>query len=872
MRYILKSMNKINLKDTTFLIPVRIDHQDRLDNLDLVLDYLNYHLDTNIIVYEESEKPMAESIINDRAYYFYMYSSSKHFHRTKVINEMINISDTPVVVTYDSDVVLRPEQYEWSQKEILENRFDVVYPYCGWFCSIPRHLIDSVKRSMNLNCIDYTKFNSRGHSDSLGAAIFFNKDVYINGGMENENFINYGWEDDERYNRFKILGYRICRYPKDNIIHFYHYRGNNSLLNHEFSDRNKKEVEKIKRMNKSELEKYISTWEWVKDKNESTTGKVDLKDVTFIIPFTIDHKDRENNLNLLIDYLNYHFFTNIIIGEFDCSPKFLSSVKGRCEYRFIKKDVDFFHKTKILNILIKESVTDIVISNDSDILIKPEDYILAINEIRENRFKFAIPYSGELADVPKKYHSFIEKNKKLSCDSFLNYISKLRAPGGCFILSKKEFIKCGMENQYFRSYGPEDVERNYRVSKFGYNIFKSSGFAIHLQHNRGIDSGSSNKYYLTNVHEYDKIKSYDLDRLKHYIMTWPWIGGDGPEEPKMVYNIEGVESRSENIKKKYGVKRVGIRQKPLVSITKTVPKSKRLVSMAERRRLQYKEIRERKNNIVKNVDKFDLKSINSLHSNNVDKFDLKSINSLHSNNVFYKNTILMASNIRCSNTTVNRIKELISCSNMDLIDRIIVFNLGLDTYCINMIKNVHLKVEVLELPDLDRTFYDGYLNYDNGSWKPYILFESRKISKNVLWISNNVKILKDVSCVFDIINNTGIFVVMLENYKNKNFISNDCLILMNCTTEELNGSQIYGSVIGYNTKSRFLNIFEETFRYSKIKKCISGNNNNHRGDQTIYSILSIRNNVNYQSYIVYGEWRESKLDGSQVFFHTGETL
>ena len=46
----------INLKDTTFIIPLRIDHKDRLINANITLNYLTKHFDTNIILLEDGEK------------------------------------------------------------------------------------------------------------------------------------------------------------------------------------------------------------------------------------------------------------------------------------------------------------------------------------------------------------------------------------------------------------------------------------------------------------------------------------------------------------------------------------------------------------------------------------------------------------------------------------------------------------------------------------------------------------------------------------------------------------------------------------------------------------------------------------------------
>ena len=45
----------------------------------------------------------------------------------------------------------------------------------------------------------------------------------------------------------------------------------------------------------------------------NTTSKTDLTDVSFLIALKIDSKDRINNLDITIEYLQHHFDTEIII-------------------------------------------------------------------------------------------------------------------------------------------------------------------------------------------------------------------------------------------------------------------------------------------------------------------------------------------------------------------------------------------------------------------------------------------------------------------------------------------------------------------------------------------------------------------------------
>ena len=61
----------------------------------------------------------------------------------------------------------------------------------------------------------------------FGHVQFFDRDSYIKGGMENENFRGSSPEDKERFYRFKKLGYDVCRLD-DYVYHLEHSRGRNS--------------------------------------------------------------------------------------------------------------------------------------------------------------------------------------------------------------------------------------------------------------------------------------------------------------------------------------------------------------------------------------------------------------------------------------------------------------------------------------------------------------------------------------------------------------------------------------------------------------------------------------------------------------------
>jgi hypothetical protein len=105
--------------------------------------------------------------------------------------------------------------------------------------------------------------NSNIHTSDYGWAQFFNRQVYINGGMENENFVAYSPEDKERFYRFTTLGYNVGRI-NDYVYHLEHVRGQNSWFDNPYMNSNNNEWEKIQNMNCEQLIEYYSKQDYLK--------------------------------------------------------------------------------------------------------------------------------------------------------------------------------------------------------------------------------------------------------------------------------------------------------------------------------------------------------------------------------------------------------------------------------------------------------------------------------------------------------------------------------------------------------------------------------------------------------------------------------
>lgn len=256
-----------DLSDVTFTIPVKIDQPDRIRNIKICLNYLSKHFKTNFIISEMDTEPKAKHLFVDLVCkYIFMKTNSPYFHRTKMLNYMAKQATTPIVVNYDCDVLLPLENYIKATELIRSKEMDMVFPYDGNFFNVNPIFIDKINTTNSIDFIDTSSMcqNLRPSGDSVGGAIFWSKEKFLGIGMENENFISWGFEDNERFERAKKMGLNIGRCPKG-LIHLHHQPSlNSSNGSHPFYQKNQQEWLKVQSMNKDDLKKYIDSWSWAK--------------------------------------------------------------------------------------------------------------------------------------------------------------------------------------------------------------------------------------------------------------------------------------------------------------------------------------------------------------------------------------------------------------------------------------------------------------------------------------------------------------------------------------------------------------------------------------------------------------------------------
>lgn len=252
---------KIDLKDVTFTIPVYIDHRHRRENLELCVAFLNDSFDTTIIVGEQGS--LSANFVKGRAQFMH-FSQMQTFHRTKMLNDMAKTADTLIVANWDADVFVPPFQI-WQAAEWIRSGHDMVYPFDGRFARVPREWYDKIRKDRDVGIFGDTQFKGKYGkplpTTSVGGAILFNRENFLNGGGENEFMVSFGPEDWERNYRFKALGYHVSRVPGC-LYHLDHWCGPNSSTKNPYFKHNHDELDMMRAMTPEALESYVGSWPW----------------------------------------------------------------------------------------------------------------------------------------------------------------------------------------------------------------------------------------------------------------------------------------------------------------------------------------------------------------------------------------------------------------------------------------------------------------------------------------------------------------------------------------------------------------------------------------------------------------------------------
>jgi hypothetical protein len=172
---------------TTFIIR----NTSEIKNLTGILDYLSTVLNVKVILISNT---VPESYIAKNLECIFVQNSSL----TKLINLALYKVTTPVVALCDTSLITLAAHSN-AEDIILRGEVEIVYPF---------DKINVTEQKIDYNNLEV---GIPQEGNIFAHCIYLNTEIYKKNGGENEDLLGDRYHDDERYLRFKKLGYKIDR-------------------------------------------------------------------------------------------------------------------------------------------------------------------------------------------------------------------------------------------------------------------------------------------------------------------------------------------------------------------------------------------------------------------------------------------------------------------------------------------------------------------------------------------------------------------------------------------------------------------------------------------------------------------------------------
>lgn len=246
--------------DLTITLAVRIDTDDRLRNLLATVRAVRSSTTARVLVGIGDPAAIAHSL-PEGVEVLPVDDAPGAFHRTRVLNDLARAVHTPFLANLDADVVVPAAQ--WADAlDRLRSTADMVLPYAGPVTEVPFAHHPWLERD-DIDAMP-TVLHTLMHPASVGCCVLWRRSAYLAAGMENERFISWGAEDDERLARASTLGLDVQR-SAGPLYHLRHRRGVDSGPDNPNFAANVAEFDRIAAMSRPELSAEVATWPWVAD-------------------------------------------------------------------------------------------------------------------------------------------------------------------------------------------------------------------------------------------------------------------------------------------------------------------------------------------------------------------------------------------------------------------------------------------------------------------------------------------------------------------------------------------------------------------------------------------------------------------------------
>lgn len=258
----------------------------------------------------------------------------------------------------------------------------------------------------------------------------------------------------------------------------------------------------------------------------TTARRIDLTPATFLIPLKFDSLERVRNLRLVLRFLTRHADTLILVAETGPVPAMaphLRDLGPAVRYAFVPDDRPFFHRTRLLNRLVRETRTPVAVVCDADVVCRPANLRQALR-LTLGEADVVLPYDGRFLDVPEALIARLLGDPRQFPREEECRLLYPDGTGGMVFFKKASLVAAGLYNERFKSWGHEDRELLLRLAAFGFRLERVPGPMLHLHHPRFADSHPmKNPYFAANTREYERLRALDAASLRAEAVAFPWL-------------------------------------------------------------------------------------------------------------------------------------------------------------------------------------------------------------------------------------------------------------------------------------------------------------------------------------------------------------
>lgn len=236
---------------------------------------------------------------------------------------------------------------------------------------------------------------------------------------------------------------------------------------------------------------------------------IPINTFTFVIGYK-HSTDRLNNLKRTLDWINGFSGSQVLLIEQDSHSK-ISHFNLRCEHIFVKSKMPY-NRSWSFNIGMKYAKSNIVVCGDSDLIMRPEDFIQGLKLL--DQYEMVSPYNSVVDLTPQENNLPIENIFSIdrSGRGELDH-QKINISGGISMFRKDSLRKIGGWSEDFIGWGGEDDFQTVKVENF-LTHYENKAKCFHFHHGRSPIDQQSYSHMLQML---QKMKSWTKDEMIRYI-------------------------------------------------------------------------------------------------------------------------------------------------------------------------------------------------------------------------------------------------------------------------------------------------------------------------------------------------------------------